>query len=127
MDDMEAKMGAILGNPEMMQKIMTLAKSLNQSGASPESNPPAPSQQDPSPHSSGFSLPDIDPSMLQTLSGFARQSGIDNNQQRLLKALNPYLSHERISKLEKAMRAAKLAGLASTFLGSQGLNSLLGR
>jgi hypothetical protein len=56
--------------------------------------------------------------MLQKLSGFASQSSIDKDQKTLLKALGPYLSRDRISKLEKAMRAAKLARLASGFVGS---------
>ena len=72
-------------------------------------------------------MPDIDIGMLQKLSGFARQSGIDKEQQALLRALGPYLSQGRITKLEKAMRAAKMARLASSFLGSGGLQFLSGR
>ena len=126
MDDMQAKMGAILNNPEMMQKIMAMAQSLNQSaGEKPEDKP---SQNDPPGQpAGGFNMPDIDISMLQKLSGFAKQTGVDKNQQTLLKALNPYLSRQRIIKLEKAMRAAKMANAASAVLGSQGLQSLLGR
>ena len=127
MDDMERKMGAILGNPDMMQKIMAMAQTLNQSGENPEVPTPAPPQQEPSRQAGGFTMPDIDPAMLRTISGFAQHSGIDSNQQSLLRALNPYLSSERIAKLEKAMRAAKLASLASSFLGTQGLSALLGR
>ena len=69
----------------------------------------------------GRFFPDIDISMLQKLSGFAKQSGIDKNQQTLLHALSPYISSGRIRKLEKAMRAAKLAGVATSFLGSSSL------
>lgn len=65
--------------------------------------------------------------MLQKLIGVARQSGIDKNQQNLLKALSPYLSRERIVKLEKAMRAAKIAALASTALSSAGISFQSGR
>ena len=117
MDDLESKMGAVLQNPELMQKIMTLAQSMNQ--PHPEEKPPSP--QEPSP------FPDIDLVTLQKITGFAKQSSIDSNQQALLKALRPYLTHERIVKLEKAMRAAKLATLASGFLGNGGLTSILGR
>lgn len=127
MDDMESKMGAILGNPEMMQKIMAMAQTLNQSTPpkEPENTPP-PRAEDVS-QTSGFSLPDIDISTIQKLSGLAKQSGIDKNQQSLLRALGPYLSRERISKLEKAMRAARMASMASSVLGSRGLQSILGR
>ena len=64
---------------------------------------------------------------IQKITGLAQKSSIDSNQQALLRALRPYLAQERIVKLEKAMRAAKLANLASGFLGNGGLTSLLGR
>ncbi len=109
MDDMQQKLDAILGNPEMMAQLMNMAQSL---GGAPPSPPPL---QESSPATPAMN---IDPGMLQKIIGIAQQSGIDKNQQTLLRALNPYLSQERIGKLEKAMRAAKLAGLASSFLGS---------
>lgn len=121
MDDMQNQMNAILGNPEMMQKIMAMAQTLNQSQPQKQEQEP-PKQDNPS-----FSLPNIDLSMVQKLSGLAGQSNIDNNQRTLLKALTPYLSRERISKLEKAMRAAKMANMASSFLGASGLQFNPGR
>lgn len=108
MDDMQNQMNAILGNPEMMQKIMAMAQTLNV----PQQETPPP----PPPDNPGFQMPDIDPRMLQKLSGLAGKSNIDNNQRNLLKALSPYLNRSRIAKLEKAMRAAKMASLASVFL-----------
>lgn len=121
MDNMQSQMNAILGNPDMMQKIMEMAKSLSPpQGDTPSVSPPEVSL--PQPETAGFSLPDIDLSMVQKLSGIVGQTGIDKNQRSLLSALRPYLSHDRISKLEKAMRAAKLASLASSFLGSSGFN-----
>ena len=122
MDDMQNQMNAILGNPEMMQKIMDMAQSL---GASPDSAP-SPSQKQP-PAKEAPALPEIDISMLQKLSGFAKGTGVDKNQQSLLRALGPYLSRERIGKLEKAMRAAKLARAASSFLGQSGFLNTSGR
>lgn len=114
MDQMEDKIGAILNNPQLMGQIMSMAQSLGQSQP-----PPQPIQTNP--------LPNFDPAMLQKLSAIAGQSGIDNNQQALLRALNPYLSCRKVEKLEKAMRAAKMARLASGFLGEGGLSALLGR
>ena len=126
MEDMESKMGAILGNPALMQQIMSMAQSLNQSSDPP---PDQQKRQEPPPSAPGplQGLPNIDLSTLQKLSGFAAQSRIDSNQQTLLKALTPYLSRERISKLERAMRAAKMAGIASSLLQSNAFQSLLGR
>lgn len=118
MDELQNKMNSILSNPEMMQQIMAMAQSLGQS--MPQES--APQQESPPP-----ALPDIDLSMIQKLSGFVGKSSIDNNQRTLLKALTPYLSQERIIKLEKAMRAAKLANIASSFLGQSGLSFLTGR
>lgn len=108
MDDIEAKLGAILNNPGMMQQIMSLAQKM-----APQS-PEQPSEQEKKPQENPF--PDIDLSTLQKLSGFARQSGIDRNQRSLLSALGPYLSKQRIIKLEKAMRAAKMANMATSLL-----------
>lgn len=121
MDDIQNQMSAILGNPEMMQKIMAMAQSLGQQQPQKQEN--GPQKQD----APDFSLPDIDLSMVQKLSGLAGQSSIDSNQRTLLKALTPYLSKDRISKLEKAMRAAKMANMASAFLGKSGLQFNPGR
>lgn len=109
MDDLQTRMGAILNDPEMMKKISAMAQSLS---ASQESSP-----QPPPPQQAAPVMPNIDPGMLQKLAGFAGQTGIDNNQKTLLQALNPYLSSDRISKLERAMRAASMARMASVFLG----------
>lgn len=134
MDEMEEKLGSILNNPQMMQQIMALAQSLNQSQqvSSPAPPPPVPApapapRQEPRQESPANPLQNLDLSALQKLSGFARQSGVDQQQQALLKALSPYLSRDRIVKLEKAMRAAKLAKLASAFLNAGGLQILSGR
>ena len=105
MDNLEEKLGAILSDPDMMQKI--------------QATPAASSQPNP--------VPSIDPALIQKLSGFAGQTGIDKNQQALLHALCPYISQNKVTKLEKAMRAAKIARLASGFLGSGGLQLLSGR
>ena len=106
-------MNAILNNPEMMQKIMSLAKTMNPSAGQDAAEP---QKQEPV----GNALPDLDLSAMQKLAGFAGKANIDNNQRSLLKALVPYLSKERISKLERAMRAAKLASMATVFLGAPG-------
>ena len=118
MEGMEETIGAILNNPEMMQQIMTMAQALGQSQNA--------SQQE-IPKKEHTPLPDFDPGLIQKLSGFAQQSGITNEEQALLKALRPYLNHERVRKLEKAMRAAKMARFASSFLSSGGLQLLAGR
>ena len=121
MDEMEEKLGAILGNPQMMQQIMAMAQTLGQT--QPQQPPPPTESRQPLP-SPGLNM---DPANLQRIAGLVRQSGIDKNQQMLLKALGPYLSRERIIKLEKAMRAAKIAGVASTALGGSNFPFFSGR
>lgn len=116
MSELEDKLSAILGNPQMMQQITALAQSMG--GSAQEAPKP------PQPAAPGAS---IDPALLQKFAGMASQGRVDNDQQALLTALSPYLSQSRVSKLERAMRAARIAGAASSFLGAGGLQSLGGR
>lgn len=120
MEDMTTQMNAILNNPEMMQKIMSLAQTLNPStGQEPKEEP----KQD----TAAGAFPDLDIAAIQKLAGFAGKTNIDNNQKSLLKALIPYLSKERINKLERAMRAAKLASMATVLFGASGSPFRTGR
>lgn len=120
MDDMEQKLNSILGNPDMMAQIMNMAQAM---GASQPHEQPASEQ----PRPPALPAIGIDPAMLQKIAMIAQQSGIDNHQQGLLRALRPYLHEERIVKLEKAMRAAKIAGIAATVLGGAGSLFFSGR
>ena len=104
MEGMEEKLGAILGNPQMMQQIMALAQSMGSQSPPPE----LPKQDGP------------DPAMMQKMMAAFQGSAVDAHQQALLSALNPYLTRDRIYRLERAMRAAKLAGMATAFLGGGG-------
>lgn len=112
MDDLQSQMNSILQNPKMMEQIMSMAQSLGNSSAPQETQ-----------GASCAPLPEIDPVMIQKVSGLLGRSNIDKNQQVLLQALVPYLNRERIAKLEKAMRAAKLASLATALLSSAGLQA----
>ena len=117
MDELENKLGAIMSNPELMQKIMSMAQSLGGSEGQKQEMPrQEPPRQDAPAMSQGF--PDIDLGMIQKLSGFAKNSNIDKNQRSLLNALAPYLSSQRVGRLERAMRAAKIASFATSFLGT---------
>ena len=115
MEELSQKLGAILSDPQAMESLRSMAQSLGASLPSGEE----PSQQ------AFTSLPD--PAMLRAISGLAADSRIDDRQQSLLNALQPYLSSERLKKLEKAMRAAKMARMASVFLNSGGMKLLTGR
>lgn len=119
MSEMEEKLGAILNNPQMMQQIISMAQAM---GGGQQQR-----QEERKPEPTPAPIPNFDPKMLQSLAGMAQQNGVDQNQQALLRALSPYLSRERVSKLERAMRAARMAGAASAFLNSGGLQLLTGR
>lgn len=104
MGEMEDKIGAVLNNPQLMQQIMAMAQSLGSQSPQP---PPA----------EDVAMPQLDIGLIQKISGLAQQSSIDKREQSLLNALRSYLSADRITRLEKAMRAAKLAKFASAALG----------
>lgn len=118
MAEMEDKISAVLNNPQLMQQIMAMAQTLGQQSGSEE--PQQPPKATASPH-----MPD--PALLQKLGGLAASAGTDQEQKALLAALGPYLSRDRVQRLEKAMRAAKMARMASSFLGSGALQSFIGR
>lgn len=123
MEGMEEKLNSILGNPDVMQQIMRMAQSL---GASEPENTQSEPVAQAAPAASMVPA-GMDPALLSKLASMAQRSGVDAQQQALLRALQPYLSAARLTKLEKAMRAAKLAGIATTFLGNGGLSFLTGR
>lgn len=115
MEGIEEKLGSVLNNPQLMQQIMSMAQSLGQ---------PAP---EPEPAADIPTLPDLDPAAMSKILSLASKAGIDQNQKALLQALKPYLTQVRIQKLEKAMRASKIASIATSALGSGALSFLTGR
>lgn len=110
MEGLEEQLGAILNNPQMMSSLMQMAQSL-------ASSPPA-GQEAPQPQNPIADL-GIDMGMLQKIGAMARSSNIDAQQRNLLSALTPYLHKDRISRLEKAMRAARLARFATSALSGR--------
>lgn len=114
MADMQAQINSILNNPDMMDKIMTMAQSLNSVQPTGQTS----STEEKPQVNEDFTMPEIDLGVLQKISHFAKESRMDDNQKNLLHALGPYLSQERINKLQKAMQSAKMARLVSGFLGN---------
>ena len=117
MSELEEKLGTILSNPQLMQQISAMAQALGQAPPEPPAPPPVAPQSPTQP----------DPAMLQKVSGMLQAGRVDQEQQELLHALSPFLSQSRIGKLERAMRAAKMAGFASALLKSGGMNIFGGR
>lgn len=106
MDDLEQKLGNILNDPNMMAQIMSMASSLGVGSR------PAPVEQAPSPP------PSDDSAAIGQLAALAQSGNIDGRERALLQALEAYLTADRIQRLEKAMRAAKMAKVASHALSA---------
>lgn len=103
MAEFDDKLNAILGNPEIMGQIMSMASSMSQQQASPA--PPPQTQSSP-----GFSM---DPAAMQGIMDLMRNTQPDPRQQNLLKALHGFLPDDRLDRLEKAMQASRIARYAS--------------
>ncbi len=138
MGELEEKLENILGNPQAMAQIMSLAQSLNLGGSGQatqeqgQSQPPAQDTQAesgetppalPSPASPGGggaglggllgALWGLDSGTLSAAAGLIGQFTDDGDDRRtaLLTALRPYVREERYAKLDKAIQIAKLSRL----------------
>lgn len=108
MGDFEEKLDSILNNPQAMSQIMSLARSLESSGAA--QNPKAPSE--PSKQAED-SVPLIDPGMLSGIAALFKQYNQSDDQRvALLNALRPFVKEQRYAKIDKAIQIAKLSRMA---------------
>ena len=106
LSELEEQLNSILSDPEQMEKIAGLARSLMGGG---EEKPPEPPAGD-----TGFDI-----TLLQKLSR-SMQDGDKGREQALLRAMEPYLSEKRRSKLDRALKLARLARIARLALGETG-------
>lgn len=136
MGELEEKLESILGNPQAMAQIMSLAQSLSPGGAgqaaAPDQNPaeapppqagedaPPPASAAPASAGSGGGLGGLlgglnalDPAMLSAAAGLIGQfaDGGDDKRTALLNALRPFVKEQRYAKLDKAIQIAKLSRL----------------
>lgn len=124
MAELDEKLNQILNNPQLMQQISSLAQTMN------AGSPPQQSSQRTIPENrqdTPTAGQNQNNSILNTLLGATQNLGIDKDQQNLLKALSPFLSHMRVVKLERAMHAARLAQAASVFINNNGQKRISGR
>ena len=106
MSDFEDKLNKLLNDPKEMERFAGFAKSL----MSGEGNP-KPEQS---------TALDIDPSILKNLSGMLSGKGSGGRDAKLLEAMRPFLSEKRRGKMDKAMKIARLAGIAELAAGQLG-------
>ena len=137
MSELEEKLENILGNPQAMAQIMSLAQSLNQGGSAASAGDSARSQPQPAaPTGSAPSAPamaassqstapagdggglgsllgGLDPNMLSAAAGLLGQfnSGDDDRRVALLTALRPFVKEQRYARLDRAIQIAKLSRL----------------
>ncbi len=130
MSELEDKLSAILGNPQAMSQIMSLAQSLGGGSAAPAPPPreqTAPPPQEIAPEGqnppSGQNVPDLsallgglsggnglDPKLMAMAGRIMEeyQSG-DDGKAALLQALRPFVKERRYAKLDKAVQIARLS------------------
>lgn len=133
MAEFEDKLNAILGDPEAMGQIVSIAKALTGEGDSaPAQTPPAGPEAPPDPpppappggqpdwqsilgllgggDSPLSALGDLDPKLLQAaVTLFSEYSAADDRKVALLNALKPFLKPERQAKIDRAMQLARLS------------------
>lgn len=122
MSELDDKLNSILSNPAMMQQILSLAQALNQSEAQQPQAPQSQVQQPqiPQEHFTPTNDRGINPNLLSKIAALMQRGSIDKNQEALLRALRPYLNNQKLEKLERAMHAAKMAGIASEMVNTRG-------
>ena len=108
MAEFEEKLQSILGNPELMGQIMSMAGAMNQQ----PSPPPPPPQQ-----SAG--LP-FDPNAMAGMMNLLKATQLEPRQRQLIQALRGFVPDDRLVRLEKAMQASLIARFASTAMNQGG-------
>lgn len=108
MSEWEEKLGAILGNPQAMSQIMSLAQSL---GASSQSSAPPSEAEAPAP-SPMTAMDGLDPRLLTMASRILSEyNSHEDGRTALLDALRPFVKPQRYAKLDKAIQIARLSRL----------------
>ena len=105
----EEKLQSILGNPELMGQIMTMAGAMNQQ----QQPPPPPPPQSPT------GLP-FDPGAMAGMMQMLKATQLEPRQRQLIQALRGFVPDDRLVRLEKAMQASLIAKFASAAMNQGG-------
>ena len=108
MAEFEEKLQSILGNPELMGQIMTMAGAMNQQQPPP---PPPPQMQ--------AGLP-FDPGAMAGMMQMLKATQLEPRQRQLIQALRGFVPDDRLVRLEKAMQASLIAKFASAAMNQGG-------
>lgn len=114
MAELEEKLGAVLNNPQAMEQIMALARSLN--SASPSSTQSPPPEEAPEAEEGGL---DFDPRLMEIgMKALSAYRDSDNSKAALLRALRPFVKEERVKKIDQAVQIAKITKAIRVVLDS---------
>ena len=108
MAEFEEKLQSILGNPELMGQIMSMAGAMNQQQPPP---PPPPQPQ--------AGLP-FDPGAMAGMMQMLKATQLEPRQRQLIQALRGFVPDDRLVRLEKAMQASLIAKFASAAMNQGG-------
>ena len=109
MAEFEEKLQSILGNPELMGQIMTMAGAMNQQQQPPPPPPPQPPA----------GLP-FDPGAMAGMMQMLKATQLEPRQRQLIQALRGFVPDDRLVRLEKAMQASLIAKFASAAMNQGG-------
>ena len=109
MAEFEEKLQSILGNPELMGQIMSMAGAMNQQ----QQPPPPPQPQPPA------GLP-FDPGAMAGMMQMLKATQLEPRQRQLIQALRGFVPDDRLVRLEKAMQASLIAKFASAAMNQGG-------
>ncbi len=97
MNEFEDKLNSLLNDPKQMESFASFAKSI-MGGEMPNAV---------------SAEADIDPALMKKISGLlSRGDNLSGKDKRLLEAMKPYLSEKRRSKMDRAIKIARLASIA---------------
>lgn len=115
MSELEDRINSVLGDPEQMAKITKLAQSFMAGGEQNKSGGGMSSVL------SGIGGDDIDAQTIGRISHLLQSGSSEKKQERaLLEAMMPFLSERRRSKMDTALRIARIAGIARLAMGETG-------
>ena len=124
MDDLQERIESVLNDPQQMQEILSLARSLGvelpDAGAEPAEKARPEAEMPPTPPSLPQGLGGV---MTQPVAELLKEAGkLEKKQENLLNALKPFLKPNRREKIDRAMQVARLSHLAGYALRSRGEN-----
>ena len=129
MSEFEDRINSVLKDPEQMDKIASLAKSLMGGGAQSMDSGDGGMMGKLGELAKGLSgggsagqeSPAIDPAMLGKIGRLMKAGNAQSSNERaLLEAMKPYLTEKRRQKMDRALQLAKLARIARIAMREMG-------